>query len=127
MLTLKEIAAREDVDVNPKTVERWMKRFGIEPDQRGHGPHKYKFTTATRFVKLFNESFRARGTTPQITRAKFAGELIDTRQLTLTPILCPQKTTTRPIGRKSPCASKPPRTGGAIGVTTSTRLKRATS
>ncbi len=81
MLTRKEIAAREDVDVSPWTVKRWMKKFGIAPDQRGHGPDKYKVTTATRFVKLFNEVNRANGTTPQITRAKFRGDLIDARQM----------------------------------------------
>jgi len=82
-MTVKQIAAREDVDVSPWTVKRWLKKFCIKPDQKGHGPDKYKFTTATNFVKLFNDFYKANGTTPQIARAKFAGKLKDTNQLPL--------------------------------------------
>ncbi|MEI6193608.1 MAG: hypothetical protein WCS42_04685 [Verrucomicrobiota bacterium] len=83
MLTIKEIAARDDVDCHPKTVKKWLGYFGILPDQRGHGPNKFKHTTATRFVKLFNDFFKSRGTTPQIVKAKYAGKFSDARQMNL--------------------------------------------
>lgn len=81
MLTLKEIAAQ--MDCHERTAKRWWKKLGVPPDVIGHGAHKWKERTAARLLKLYADFYKSRGTTPQITRAKYMGDLYDARQLTL--------------------------------------------
>lgn len=95
MLQLKDIAAA--MDVHPRTAKRWWKKLDAEcrrlrlprvkPDVIGHGPHRWEPATAARLIKLWRLHYESRGTSPQIARAKYAGDLSDARQLVLTSIL----------------------------------------
>jgi len=103
MLHLKDIAARMG-DVHPRTAKRWWRKLDREqsragkpsvcPDVRGHGPHKWKPETAERLISLYQNYYAARGTSPQIVRAKYNGDLQDERQFEFTfskSLKCRQK------------------------------------
>ena len=92
MFRLKDIAAAMD-NCHERTAERWWKHLDAEcrrggwppvgPDVVGHGANKWKPSTFRRLIKLWEDYYKARGTTPQIVRARYAGELFDARQLIL--------------------------------------------
>jgi len=79
MFTLKDLA--REMDCHPRTAKRWWKKLGVPPDVTGHGAHKWRVTTAARLLKLWADYYKSRGTTPQIVRAKYAGDLHDARQI----------------------------------------------
>ncbi len=93
MHQLKDIAERMG-GVHVKTAKRWWKKLDgiqarlrrprVKPDVMGHGPHKWHDVTANRLVKLYEEFYQANGTTPQIIRAKYSGDLADARQIEFT-------------------------------------------
>jgi len=95
MLQLKDIAAMMD-GCHPRTAKRWWKKLDsecvrlgrprVQPDVQGHGPHRWQPATAKRLIELWASYYNSRGTTPQLLRAKYAGDLMDARQLILTPI-----------------------------------------
>lgn len=82
--TLKDFA--REMDCHPNTVRKWVKRLACPPDIIGHGANKWHEATARKFLKAWNDFYRQRGTTLPITRAKYAGDWFDTRQLQLFPI-----------------------------------------
>jgi hypothetical protein len=84
MKTLKEIAAI--LDCHPRTAKKWWKKMNIPPDVPGHGPHRWEDETAARFIQRYKDYFKSRGTTPQICRLKYAGDLTDPHQILLFPI-----------------------------------------
>jgi hypothetical protein len=117
MLTLKQIAAR--MDCHPKTAKRWWKKLNVPPDVFGHGPHKWHEDTADRLVKRYNDFYAKKGTTAQIVRLKYAGDLYDPHQIFLFPINQPHVTKTqsnqRPRPNGNPPASLPARRGKEAG------------
>ena len=108
MLQLKDIAERMG-GVHVKTAKRWWKKLNREqarsgkplvaPDVIGHGPHKWKPATAERLIALYENYYSSKGTTPQIIRAKYTGDLTDARQIQFTftskKISCPKKSSKR--------------------------------
>lgn len=78
---LKDIAA--EWDCHPRTARRWIARLRVPPDVRGHGPLRWREKTWQRLNRLYELAFQLRGTTPQLTREKFAGKLTDEKQLSL--------------------------------------------
>jgi hypothetical protein len=81
MFVLKDIAAA--MDCHPDTAWRWSKRLRVPPDVVGHGAHRWKEKSFRRLIKLYEDYFKQRGTTPKIVREKFAGKLTDRQQLQL--------------------------------------------
>jgi hypothetical protein len=82
MHRLKDIAARMD-NCHERTAKRWWKKLGVPPDVIGHGPHRWEDATADRLIALWKQYYNTRGTTPQIVKAKYRGELTDTNQFDL--------------------------------------------
>ena len=124
MHQLKDIAVRMD-NCHVRTAKRWWKKLRVPPDVRGHGPHRWKDATADKLISLWELYYATRGTTPQITRAKFAGKFTDDQQpelLSWTP-----KIFTPPTGKKLPPASKLPPAGNANAAGIRTKLKPRTS
>ena len=101
MHQLKDIARRMG-DCHVRTAKRWwkkldaiqarLKRQRVRPDVRGHGAHKWHDDTADLLIQLWENYYTAHGTTPQIVRAKYAGDQSDARQIEFTMIsFHPQK------------------------------------
>ena len=93
MQQLKDIASRMD-NCHVRTAKRWWKKLNAEciaaklppvaPDVQGHGPHRWHDATADRLIALWQNYYTAKGTTPTIIRAKYAGDLTDARQIEFT-------------------------------------------
>jgi hypothetical protein len=118
--TLKDIA--QAMDCHPRTARRWWHKLNVHPDVVGHGPNRWKDRTFNRLIELWETFYKSRGTTLQITRAKYAGDLFDARQLLLwNPIITPK------TGLKLPNGSRTPPAGNASGACIRTISKRITS
>ena len=79
MKTLKDIA--QAMDCHPRTARRWWHKLKVPPDVVGHGPNRWKDRTFNRLIELWETFYKSRGTTLQITRAKYAGEPVRTATL----------------------------------------------
>lgn len=100
MHRLKDIARRMDNSCE-RTAWRWIQKLNAQlaaldkddsvlPDVpsspgRGGAPNRWHDKTADRIISLWEQFYKTRGTTPQIVRAKYAGDLFDARQLILWP------------------------------------------
>jgi hypothetical protein len=124
MHRLKDIAAR--MDCHPRTAKRWWKKLRVPPDVIGHGPHRWHTDSFNRLIRLWELYYQTHGTTPQLVRAKYAGQRNDKFQLELLTWK-PKQTLTQQTGQKSPAPSKtkPAGTVNAAGIRTKSR--RATS
>lgn len=78
---LKDIAVA--MDCHEKTAKRWYKALRVFPDIVGHGANRWREASFQKLMTLWAGVYSARGTTPQITRKKFAGVLTDKNQLSL--------------------------------------------
>jgi len=81
MLRLKDIAVR--MDCCERTAKRWWKRLRVPPDVIGHGPHRWHKASFERLIYLWETYYKLHGTSLQLTRAKYAGQLTDKNQLDL--------------------------------------------
>ncbi|HEV2692078.1 MAG TPA: hypothetical protein VG347_04210 [Verrucomicrobiae bacterium] len=89
MKVLKDIAAA--MDCHPKTAVRWVKKLDriqrrrghprVCADVTGHGPNKWEDETFDLLIALYKQFYKSAGTTPEITRLKYCGDLIDARQI----------------------------------------------
>lgn len=111
MHQLKDIAARMD-GLHVRNAKKWWKKLDaiqaklgrprVCPDVPGHGPHRWEDATADLLVQLWKDFYKAKGTTPAIVRAKYAGDLHDARQIQFTfptpKISCQKNKAKRPKG-----------------------------
>src|ERR1017187_9627770 len=100
MKVLKDIAVA--MDCHPKTAKRWIVKLRVPPDVIGHGLDKWHERSFARLMKLWTDYYNQAGTTPQIVRLKYAGDLFDARQATFSFLPCKPKTTILPTGRPLP-------------------------
>lgn len=146
MHQLKDIARRMD-NCHVRTAKRWWKKLDsecayaglprVKPDVQGHGPHRWEDATADRLIAMWKAYYTAKGTTAAITRAKYAGDLTDARQMFFTVITepndfkIPQYTDADAFPPKKSNAKKSPSKvrvqPGAMGKTITRRKKSGDS
>ena len=112
MRVLKDIAVA--MDCHEKTARRWWKKLRVPPDVRGHGANKWYDASFNRLLDLWRLYYDTHGTTPQLTRAKYAGQKptdkFQLELLTWTPKNRPASESIKAVNQKIISASSRPKT-----------------